>query len=54
MIYEDGIPVSSMISEPMLLGNDVYAAEGNLTISSVVTPCSEETYNNNSSTAGYY
>ena len=39
MIYEDGIPVSSMISEPMLFGNEIYATEGNIVISSICQPC---------------
>lgn len=38
MIYEDGIPISSMISEPMLLGDEIYAAKGNAVISAIATP----------------
>ena len=56
MIYEDGIPISSMITSPMLLGDNLYAASRNGRTSSIVEIISEETYNANiaAHVDGYY
>ena len=35
ILYEDGIPLGSMINTDMILGNDTYATTGNKTISSI-------------------
>ena len=55
VIYEDGIPLSSMIIDTVLLGGNVFAVvEAKLYSTVITTNVTEEEYNNNSATLGYY
>ena len=48
MVYEDGIPIQSLISDPMIFGGDLYSAPGDRVIGKVATSCSAVEYNNSS------
>lgn len=54
IVYEDGIPMYSMIASPMLFGDDVYAVSGGRMISTIAQPISAEEYAQNHTSEGYY
>ena len=54
ILYEDGIPLSSMITSTMLLGGSTYAIVENKVNSRIVAAINEAEYNEHQGEEGYY
>lgn len=54
ILYEDGIPLSSMITSTMLLGSNIFASVNYQMLSRIVSQSTISDYEANSTTIGYY
>jgi hypothetical protein len=54
ILYEDGIPLSSMITSSMLLGQNIFASVNYQLISKIIKIINEDEYNTHSGDVGYF